>query len=477
MPSFLAVEPAAFTPQSFTLPETYHHSSAPPPSAAAFSPLAVATTTLRWRYAPDGSGVLQSDARILQWSDGSLTLQLASNAPAQFELAPKPLAPRLYSNKRGPRQQHGGGGRAVEPGAYAEQHDAHTYVTAPHESAHLLRVTNHVTASLSVLPSEQVDDAALTQLRASLAAARERRNNKHHQLAAQTKGQTAGGAGGAGGVGVGGAPNGSVGDGPPIITVTEDPELAKRRAEIAEKERLRQQRRMQMSMARELERSNRTLSKSGLSRTGGSAGAGGMLSVSGLEEDEATDRARRQQRGSGMAAAAAVASARKKQARGRYDDDDDLPRYRSREDEYDRTDDFLAPSDEEDDDFEGDTDDDDDEEEVLGDEDGTDDADDDEEDRAAARKKSRKKDKKKKGKDRAKPREKRLDAKDKGATTPSPPRPPTSPNTNKRERPGDDDNVDGSGRKASQQTDAVQPSSAKDARLKRRRLIVEDDEE
>lgn len=133
------------------------------------------------------------------------------------------------------------------------------------------------------------------------------------------------------------------------MTVTEDPELAKRRAEVAEKDRLRQQKKLQLNMMREMERANRSLARSGLTK-----GATG-LSVGALEDDDplTPDRSSKPKTG-----------ARKRTGRGKYlddDEDDDMPRGRTREDEYDKTDDFLVDSDEEDEEFDEGNDDDEDE--------------------------------------------------------------------------------------------------------------------
>ena len=247
-----------------------------------------------------------------------MTLQLANNPTAQFELPAKPLVPpSMLSAKPLPTSKYGG--RSTHQ-KYDPRLDSHTYLTAPHESAGLLRVTNHITSSLTVLPSSDINDEALTKLQQSVAAAtRGSRTNADGSLN--------------------------------LITVTEDPELAKKRAELAERDRFRQQKKLQMSIMRETERANRSLARNGLVK-----GAAGALSVGALEDDDARapTKARAQRPG-----------ARKRGTRGKdSDDDDDLPRGRTREDEYDKTDDFLVDSDEEDEEFEGDGEDEDEEEAV-----------------------------------------------------------------------------------------------------------------
>lgn len=170
----------------------------------------------------------------------------------------------------------------------------------------MLRITNHVTASLAVQSLADQDDDATLKLQETMAAA--------------TKGQH----GGDGGIG--------------IMHITEDPELAKKRAEIAEKEKTRAARRRQLQEDKERERNNRVLGRSGL-RTGG--GYGGGLTIGGLEDEEG-----------GMSRPRPRASkpkARKPRRRNsEYSDEEDyMTRGRTKEDEYDEEDGFLVGSDEE----------------------------------------------------------------------------------------------------------------------------------
>lgn len=230
-------------------------------------------------------------------------MQLASNATEQYELPAKPLAPPQRAplkptptaTNRGPK-----GAPAYDP-----RLDTHTYLIAPHELASIMRITNHVTTSLTVLPSSDQNDDALIRLQESLAAA--------------TKGNKT-------------TANGGVG----VINISEDPELAKKKAEVAEREKLRAQRRRQQQEERERDRANRVLGRSGL-RTGG-IGAG--LTIGGLEDDD------------GMATTRARPSKPKRTARRRnseYSDDEEdfRNRGRTKEDEYDQDDGFLVGSDEE----------------------------------------------------------------------------------------------------------------------------------
>ena len=168
----------------------------------------------------------------------------------------------------------------------------------------VIRITNHITSSLSVKTSNQEDDA-LIRLQESLAAA--------------TKGNKSATHGGL-----------------EIINVSEDPELAKKQAEVAEKEKLRAYRRRQVQEERERDRANRVLGRSGL-RTGG-LGAG--LTVGGLEDDDGMSKPR-----------ARPGKQKRKPARrnSEYSDEEEgfRNRGRTKEDEYDEDDGFLVGSDEE----------------------------------------------------------------------------------------------------------------------------------
>lgn len=240
-----------------------------------------------------------------------MTIQLASNAREQFELTAKPLAPPHISPlKTQINSEHRKGITNTAGPAYDSRLDSHTYLATPHELASLIRITNHVTSSLAVKSSSDQNDDALIKLQQSLAAA--------------TKGNKTAADGGL-----------------EIITIKEDPEQAKKRAEIAEKEKLRAQRRRQLQEDRERDRTNRVLNRPGM-RTGGYGGGG--LTVNGLEDDDGVRMATTKAR--------ATTKANKKKSRRRNDDysdeeEDYHGRGRTREDEYDENDGFLVPSDEE----------------------------------------------------------------------------------------------------------------------------------
>ena len=189
---------------------------------------------------------------------------------------------------------------------YNSRLDTHTYLAAPHEFGEIVRLTNHITASLAVQSSSDQDDEALARLQQSLAAAQ--KGNK----------------------------NTSVG-GLAVISISEDPELAKKRAELAEKEKSRMQRRMQIQQDREAIRNNNVLKRSGL-RTGGT---GTGLTIGGLEDEDGMATTK------GRVGKAKSRKSRRRNSEYSEDEDDFRGRGRTREDEYDEEDGFLVGSDEE----------------------------------------------------------------------------------------------------------------------------------
>ncbi|RAL09306.1 Paf1-complex subunit LEO1 [Aspergillus homomorphus CBS 101889] len=282
VPNFLSVETEEFNPETYVAP-----------------PFATAATSLCWRHDPQDESLLQSNARIIRWEDGSMTLQLASAPKEQYRISTKPLAPL---NKAG---------------EYDVKLDSHVYLGAAAEASSVFRLTSHLTHGLTVYPTTVETDDAVQRLQESLAAA------------ARSGKKTLDGSA-------------------PVIEVKEDPELAKRQAEMAEREKLKAARRRQQLQDRELDRGRRA----GFGhRTGG-----GGLTVGGLEDGDGL-----------MTTRPRAKKARKPNRRGEIytDDEEDYDRRgRTREDEYDEDDGFLVGSDEE-----PEIVDDDDDEDILEDED------------------------------------------------------------------------------------------------------------
>ncbi|KAL3480126.1 Leo1-like protein-domain-containing protein [Aspergillus californicus] len=264
VPNFLSIETEEFNPETYVAP-----------------PFATAATSLCWRFDPNDQSLLQSNARIIRWDDGSMTLQLASAPKEQYRIATKPLAPLNKS------------------GDYDTKLDSHVYLGAAAETASVFRLTSHLTHGLTVYPTTVETDDAVQRLQESLAAA------------------TRGG-------------KKTVDGSAPVIEVKEDPELAKRQAEVAEREKLKAARRREQLADREMDRGRRF----GMSSRTGGAG----LTVGGLEDDDGllTTRPR-------------AKKPRRPNRRGEIytDDEEDYDRRgRTREDEYDEDDGFLVGSDE-----------------------------------------------------------------------------------------------------------------------------------
>ncbi|KAG2414106.1 hypothetical protein HFD88_003297 [Aspergillus terreus] len=262
VPHFLSVETEEFNPETYVAP-----------------PFSTAATSLCWRHDPNNEDLLQSNARIIRWEDGSMTLQLASAPKEQYRISTKPLAPLNKS------------------GDYDTKLDSHVYLGAAAETSSVFRLTSHLTHGLTVYPTAVETDDAVQRLQESLAAAA--RGGKK-----------------------------TVDGSAPVIEVKEDPELAKRQAELAEREKLKAARRRQQLQERELDRGSRR----GYGRTGGAG-----LTVGGLEDDDLLSRPR-------------AKKPRRPNRRGEIytDDEEDYDRRgRTREDEYDEDDGFLVGSDEE----------------------------------------------------------------------------------------------------------------------------------
>ncbi|KAK4891650.1 hypothetical protein LTR27_009821 [Elasticomyces elasticus] len=320
LPDFMALEPQAWSPNNFQPPTTDHHSSKTP--STSFSAYNTALTTMRWRHSPSNAEKLQSNARILRWSDGSLTLQLASNPTVQYQLDGNPLAPPqrnalkptpvsiTTSTTKSGRQGYSSVTNLNEK--YDQSKDAFTYLLTPSQSTSTLRVTHKITAGLSIHQPESGQDDAIERLQAALATAAN---------ATRVNG---------------------VGNTEGLELIDEDPEEKRRQAEKAMKEKMKADKRREAAVQRESDRSNRTLGRSG-ARSGG---GGGGLSAGMLEDEEGgvgTTRGRKAGGGKG--------GARRQRRNSIYSDDEDFGRKHfnvtSKEDEYDEEDDFVAGSDEE----------------------------------------------------------------------------------------------------------------------------------
>lgn len=238
-----------------------------------------------WRYDPQDATKLQSNTRIVRWSDGSLTLQLASQPREQYRISTTAL-----------RQDFGKTRKAGEGNDYDPAKDSHHFLTAPHAKSEVIRLIHPFSAAMKILPSGEQTDEAVLALQKSLAAA----EAAHDPFAS-------------------------------IRHVKEDPELAKKRAELAEKEKLRAERRREAQLERETGRKEKVLGRRGL------GGRGVGLTIDSLEDEDGMPTAKPKSR----------KASRRGDIYSDDDEDDGYTRGRTREDEYDADDGFLAASDEE----------------------------------------------------------------------------------------------------------------------------------
>ncbi|KHO00022.1 Leo1-like protein [Metarhizium album ARSEF 1941] len=213
------------------------------------------------------TGYLQSNTNIYRWSDGSLTISVGGE---HYEIQKKALAPGTDQ-------------------PYNELRDGHHYAAAAELGSNILLTVGHLTEQFNVRPNKAVGDDALSVLAERMAQASKAAN-----------------------------------DGDMIIRTTRDPELQKKQAEMAEKERMKAQRR----------RENAALKMDGgLGRSGR-----GGLSIRDLEGGRGFGSGRKR----GM-----PESTKPKRRRPEYDSDDDLPQGVGRREDYDLDDGFLVGSDEE----------------------------------------------------------------------------------------------------------------------------------
>lgn len=291
VPRFLSFDPNAFSHKTFQPPTTDHHSRLA--ASEHFSAYNTAMATIRWRRSPSNNAHLQSNARILRWSDGSLTLQLASDPSTQFEidantLAPPQINPKIPTPTAIKDDKTGN--------KTSSKKESYTYLVAPYQEANVMRVTNKITTALNVVPAADLKDAALEKLQNDLATLATRGRDESDQAIS-------------------------------FVDVNEDPDLRRQREEASFKEKQRQARAREKHEARQAERANRTLG-----RTGGRSSGG--LNIDDLEGNDAPRGPRKPRQKSGL--------------RRDWSDDEDYGRVgRNREDDYDEEDDFIAASDEE----------------------------------------------------------------------------------------------------------------------------------
>ena len=290
LPQFLGLRSENYDPDSL---ETFLPHTRDSEDDKAFSLYDTATSTILWRRDPKNKSKLQSNARIIRWSDGSLTLQHGANPKEQYKIST--AAVRQDFNAQNPLEKR-------EIDQYRPDKDQHMYLGAPHLESSLVQLIQPINGTMRIVSTEDQNKGAVAQLEKSLAAAAAQTHDVFGQLR----------------------------------KMKEDPELERKRAELADKEISRRNRKVQLAEEKAEERRKNKL---GGRMPFTSRGAGG-LSEGFLEGDDDMPSARR--------------PTKKKKPRSNRrgeiltsSEDDGYPRGRNREDEYDREDDFLAASDEE----------------------------------------------------------------------------------------------------------------------------------
>lgn len=232
------------------------------------------------------TGHLSSNTNLYRWSDGSVTISVGGE---HYEISKKALA-------SAPNQP------------YNELQDAHYYAAAAELGSNMLMTVGHLVEQYNIKPNKAVGDDALTIFAERMA-----------QASRAAKGQDM------------------------IVRTTRDPELQKKNAELAEKERIKAQRKRENAAAK---------------MDGPGRGGRGGLSIGDLEGRNRAAMGRKRGAGAG--------GTKTKRRRPEYDSDDDLPQGVARHEDYDMEDGFLVGSDEEEMES-GAGDDDDEDDEVLDD--------------------------------------------------------------------------------------------------------------
>ncbi|KAF3115730.1 hypothetical protein TWF706_005835 [Orbilia oligospora] len=124
IPQFISLAPQVFKPETFQAPKL--------PPDAAITPYTFATTAIRWRHSPYDSSKLESNSRIIQWSDGTFSLQIGSSREGLYDLPTTPLIP--------PPDKE-----------YNPTHDSFTFLAEPLANSRLVRFFAHATQTMGVV--------------------------------------------------------------------------------------------------------------------------------------------------------------------------------------------------------------------------------------------------------------------------------------------------------------------------------------
>ncbi|KAK6530837.1 hypothetical protein TWF281_007674 [Arthrobotrys megalospora] len=232
IPQFISLAPQVFKPETFQAPKL--------PPDAAITPYTFATSAIRWRHSPYDSSKLESNSRIIQWSDGTFSLQIGSSKEGLYDLPTNPLIP--------PKDRE-----------YNPAHDSFTFLAEPLANSRLVRFFAHATQTMGVVSASNnlITDDIKQMVAARYQASQKRRTD----------------------------------DGMKQVELSykiEDPEKARRDAEALEREVERNRRRIEARKIKEAE--------AGIGPRKTKRGAGGM-GMDDLEEEEG--RSYEKKKGSG----------------------------------------------------------------------------------------------------------------------------------------------------------------------------------
>ncbi|KAF3922419.1 hypothetical protein AA313_de0204965 [Arthrobotrys entomopaga] len=141
IPQFISIAPQIFKPETFQAPKL--------PPDAAITPYTFATTAIRWRKSLKDPSKLESNSRIIEWSDGSFSLQIGSSKEGLYDLPTNPL---ISSKDR----------------EYNPAHDSFTFLAEPLANSRLVRFFSHASQSMGVVPA--VDNVITDDIKQMVAA-------------------------------------------------------------------------------------------------------------------------------------------------------------------------------------------------------------------------------------------------------------------------------------------------------------------
>ncbi|EWC48797.1 hypothetical protein DRE_00102 [Drechslerella stenobrocha 248] len=153
IPQFISIAPQIFKPETFQAPKL--------PPDAAITPYTFATTAIRWRRSAADPSKLESNSRIIKWSDGSFSLQIGSSKEGLYDLPTNQLIPPKNTD-------------------YNPAHDSFTFLAEPLANSRLVRFFSHATQSMGVVSASDsvITDDIKQMVAARYKATQKRRGNE-----------------------------------------------------------------------------------------------------------------------------------------------------------------------------------------------------------------------------------------------------------------------------------------------------------